>query len=57
MKNIINSCYNIKNAKIPIYAQTKSDLFRLALLARHGGIYMDASYCLMENLDWLINIG
>jgi mannosyltransferase OCH1-like enzyme len=28
----------------------------LALLSKYGGVYMDASYCLVENLDWLINI-
>jgi mannosyltransferase OCH1-like enzyme len=36
--------------------QKKSDLYRLALLSKYGGVYMDASYCLVENLDWLINI-
>lgn len=34
----------------------KYDLIRLALVARHGGIYMDLSYILLENLDWLVNI-
>jgi hypothetical protein len=28
----------------------------LALIAEHGGIYMDLSYILLENLDWLVNI-
>lgn len=39
------------------YPQTKSDIYRLALLAKHGGIYLDASYLALENFDWLINIG
>lgn len=38
------------------YDQTYSDLVRLALLMRHGGIYMDASFILLESLDWLVNI-
>ena len=29
---------------------------RLALLAKHGGVYMDVSYVLLEGLDWLVKI-
>lgn len=29
------------------------DLIRLAIIARHGGVYLDSSYILLENLDWL----
>jgi hypothetical protein len=46
----------ISKAKIKTFKQTRSDLIRLALLIKHGGIYMDASYILLENLDWLVNI-
>ncbi len=35
----------------------KYDLIRLALVAEHGGIYMDLSYILLEGLEWLVNIG
>jgi mannosyltransferase OCH1-like enzyme len=35
--------YTIKNGKMNIFTQTKSDLIRLALLYKHGGIYVDAS--------------
>lgn len=38
------------------YDQTYSDLVRLALLMRHGGVYIDASFMLLESLDWLVNI-
>ena len=31
-------------SKLKTYPTTKSDLYRLALLIKHGGIYMDASY-------------
>lgn len=34
----------------------KYDLIRLALVAKHGGIYMDLSYILLENLNWLVSI-
>ncbi len=34
-----------------------SDLYRLALLSKHGGLYLDSTYVLMESLDWLLNIG
>ena len=40
-----------------IYPQSKADLIRLALLAKHGGIYMDASFMAIESFDWLVNIG
>lgn len=49
--------FTLKNAKVRTYPQSKSDFYRLALVAQHGGIYMDASYLLVENLDWLLNIG
>jgi mannosyltransferase OCH1-like enzyme len=29
---------------------------RLALLIKHGGVYMDASFILLQDLEWLINI-
>lgn len=35
--------YTIKNGKMNIFTQTKSDLIRLALLYKHGGVYVDAS--------------
>lgn len=39
-----------------IYDQTYSDMVRLALLYKHGGIYLDASFILLEDLSWLVNI-
>jgi mannosyltransferase OCH1-like enzyme len=35
--------YTLKNAKLIVYPQTKSDLVRLALLYKYGGVYLDAS--------------
>jgi mannosyltransferase OCH1-like enzyme len=34
----------IAHAQLKTYPQSKGDLYRLALLAEYGGIYMDASY-------------
>lgn len=39
------------------YPALKSDFIRLALLQKHGGVYMDASVILTEPLDWLIGDG
>lgn len=47
----------IRLAKLTTYPQSKPDLYRLALLAKFGGIYMDASYIALESFDWLLNIG
>ena len=38
------------------YDQTYSDLVRLALLKEHGGVYMDASFILLQDLSWLLDI-
>lgn len=46
----------IINAKMQIKSQTKSDIYRLALLSSHGGVYLDASYVFMEDFSWIINI-
>jgi hypothetical protein len=35
----------------------KSDFVRLALLHKHGGVYMDASVIATEPLDWIIQNG
>lgn len=35
-------------------ATAKADLIRLALLARHGGVWMDSSILLQQNLDELV---
>jgi hypothetical protein len=45
------------NAKLRTFAPSLSDLYRLALLKTHGGLYLDSTYVLMESLEWLINIG
>lgn len=38
------------------FDQTYSDLVRLALLIKHGGVYMDAAFMLLQDLSWLSNI-
>jgi hypothetical protein len=54
---IVKIRYSLNNAKLKMYPQSQGDLYRLALLAKYGGIYMDASYIALESFDWLINIG
>ena len=34
----------------------RSDLWRIALVARHGGVYFDSTFVLLEDLDWLVDI-
>lgn len=34
----------------------KSDLIRLYLIYNYGGVYLDASVCLFESLDWVIKL-
>ena len=46
----------IRNAQFAIRSQARSDFVRLALLAAHGGIYMDLSYIWLESFKWFINI-
>lgn len=36
--------------------QKKSDVIRLSLLYNHGGLWMDATIILNQNLDWLIEV-
>jgi len=38
------------------FLQTRSDLYRLALLHTHGGVYIDASTIIIDKFDWIINI-
>jgi mannosyltransferase OCH1-like enzyme len=46
----------IKNAKMGIWPQTKSDFYRLALLSTHGGIYLDSTYFFLEDFSWITEI-
>lgn len=45
--------YKIKHWKFMDSAQRMSDLVRLALLNKYGGIWMDASCVIYESLDWV----
>lgn len=57
-QSVIDRIQNaLDTAAVEIYPQTKPDLYRLALLIAHGGIYLDASFLALTNFDWLINIG
>jgi mannosyltransferase OCH1-like enzyme len=46
----------IKNHKIPVFPQTKSNFVRKAVIAKYGGIYLDVSYFSLESFDWILNI-
>ena len=39
-----------------MYQANWSDAYRLALLIKHGGIYIDLSTFLLEDLSWIVNI-
>ena len=46
----------IANAKMHVFPQTKSDIYRLALLYKYGGLYLDAATVAVQNFDWLVDI-
>ena len=46
----------IKNAKMHVFPQTKSDIYRLALLYKYGGVYLDAATIAVQSFDWLVDI-
>ena len=46
----------VDNKKYPRHIPTMSDLLRLALLNRHGGVYMDMSVVVTGDIDWITNI-
>ena len=47
---------NIQFSTHLVYEQTFSDFVRLALILKHGGIYMDASFVPISDFTWLTNI-
>ena len=49
--------FTLANAKVKTYPQSKGDLYRLSLMVKYGGIYMDSSFLALESFDWLLNIG
>lgn len=34
----------------------RPDLWRIAIVAKHGGVYFDSTFVLLKDLDWLIDI-
>jgi len=38
------------------FVQSESDLYRLVLLYKYGGVYIDAATITVQNFDWLIDI-
>lgn len=40
---------------LALQAAHKADYIRLSLLSQYGGVWMDASIYLVENLDWMLN--
>ena len=58
--NILNPISLIDYISLPnitsdVQEANKADLIRLMLLERYGGIWMDASILLTENLNWITN--
>jgi hypothetical protein len=49
--------YKIKHWKFMDSAQRMSDLVRLSILNKYGGIWMDASCVCFESLDWVNSYG
>lgn len=47
----------IKNWKHNTFPQRMSDLVRLALLAKYGGVWMDASIICNKSLNWIQGLG
>lgn len=49
--------YALKHANYGVQIQGESDLWRLALMYKHGGVYVDAStFTTEENFDFVQNI-
>ncbi|MDR2207317.1 MAG: capsular polysaccharide synthesis protein [Flavobacteriaceae bacterium] len=55
LKNVRKYIPNIEKARTDISFINFTDLVRLKLLKKYGGIWMDASILLTENLDWILN--
>lgn len=48
--------YAVSHPAFKVYPPLKSNLMRIALVYKHGGIYVDASVIFVENFDWLFFI-
>lgn len=46
----------MQNRKIKFKPQTRPDLIRLAIVYKHGGLYLDVSTIAVERLNWLLDI-
>ncbi len=46
-----------QNAKTLLRIQSISDVYRLAVLYLHGGIYFDITSVGVQSYDWIANIG
>ena len=38
------------------FKHTWPDMVRIALLYKYGGVYMDSTFVLVDNFDWILNI-
>lgn len=57
-KSTLNSIESrLQFAKLELSKQLPSDLYRLAILHKHGGVYLDVSIVSLQNFDWIVNIG
>jgi len=46
----------MKNAKVKVFRPTLSDMYRLALMYKYGGVYFDVATVSLQNFDWIIDI-
>ncbi len=48
---------SLQNASFDLSRQAVSDLWRMALVYEHGGVYFDAStFSTDESFDWILKI-
>jgi hypothetical protein len=47
----------VENCQFDLSQQALSDLWRMALIYEHGGVYFDAStFSTNESFDWIVKI-
>ena len=51
-----NHILDVNNKAVSTNKKTKKDLIKLSLLAMYGGVYIDLSLILVDNLIWLKNL-
>jgi len=41
---------------VKVFRPTLSDMYRLALMYKYGGVYFDVATVSLQNFDWIIDI-